>query len=123
MSPSSSPAALYHSIPQELVGESHDNEEQESELAFGPPQTLVDARISWIYFLLGCSVLLPWNGMCSLGFTPVQWVYKLISDDYGHPLLPLPTCRFPTKAHIRFILNHLFYCRQFCLLGSRYRGI
>jgi hypothetical protein len=128
MSPSSPSEALYYSIPQEPVDESHagyDNEERESELALNSdlPQTSVNPNISWIYFLLGSSVLLPWNGMFSLGSIPAQWVDKFISYDHGHPLLPFPTCRFPTQTHIHFLPNHFFHYLQFCLLGPRNHGI
>ena len=78
MSPPLSPKALYHAIPQALddTGEAtlRDEEEQEQDelAALDPPQALVDPRISWIYFLLGCSVLLPWNGMYLFGVIPVD---------------------------------------------------
>ncbi|KAF9468919.1 nucleoside transporter-domain-containing protein [Collybia nuda] len=76
MSSPSSPEVLYHAIPQALVNENHavvpsdieldaDGEEAESgDLALStvdPPTLLVDSRIRWIHFVLGCSVLLPWN--------------------------------------------------------------
>ncbi|KAF8225429.1 hypothetical protein L208DRAFT_1306344 [Tricholoma matsutake] len=68
ISPTSSPRALYHAIPQAPGDESDevtlegDVEQEQAELA--ALQALpVDPRISWIFFLLGCSVLLPWNVM------------------------------------------------------------
>lgn len=73
ISPTSSPRALYHAIPQAPGDESDevtlegDVEQEQAELA--ALQALpVDPRISWIFFLLGCSVLLPWNGMYFPGF-------------------------------------------------------
>ena len=77
VSPPLSPKALYHALPQTSGEESDEatphgeSEEQEQDellvAALDPPQALVDPRISWIYFLLGCSVLLPWNGMDLFG--------------------------------------------------------
>ena len=71
MSLPSSSQPLYHAIPQTSVDASHGvvpldgNEETEStELGFETSHpALVDTRTEWIYFMLGCSVLLPWNGM------------------------------------------------------------
>jgi equilibrative nucleoside transporter 1/2/3 len=85
MSPPLSPKALYHAIPQALADESDeatlhpDSEEQEQDelAALDPPQALVDPRISWIYFLLGCSVLLPWNGMYSLWVILIYSVFTI----------------------------------------------
>ena len=34
------------------------------------PPFLVDSRVRWIHFVLGCSVLLPWNGACLLAPVP-----------------------------------------------------
>jgi len=78
MSPPSSPEALYHAIPQALADENHaiatsdieldgEEEQEHTGLALDPPQALVGPRISLMYFLLGCSVLLPWNGTYPLG--------------------------------------------------------
>ncbi|TFK43275.1 nucleoside transporter-domain-containing protein [Crucibulum laeve] len=64
-----SPEALYHALPQspdvpdpsdvELDGETADTRQPPSD----PPAALVDSRVGWIHFILGCSVLLPWNVM------------------------------------------------------------
>ncbi|KAF8165080.1 nucleoside transporter-domain-containing protein [Crassisporium funariophilum] len=66
--PPGSPEALYHAIPQhseDIVNTSVielDGEAAEPTLpATDPPAFLVDSRIQWIHFILGCSVLLPWN--------------------------------------------------------------
>ncbi|KAJ6567223.1 nucleoside transporter-domain-containing protein [Mycena vulgaris] len=72
MSPHS-PDALYHPIPQAPVAanpvladpdidaeESQDDATIASDLA---PDVVVDSRIRWIHFVLGCAVLLPWNVM------------------------------------------------------------
>ncbi|KAJ6538997.1 nucleoside transporter-domain-containing protein [Mycena capillaripes] len=71
MSPHS-PNALYHAIPSAPVAANPvvlpdpdvDAEESQddttSDLA---PDVIVDSRIRWIHFVLGCAVLLPWNLM------------------------------------------------------------
>jgi len=68
--PPRSPEALYHAVPPSdnvVVNESQIELDGET-LAepvpppMDPPPALVDSRIHWVYFILGCSVLLPWNG-------------------------------------------------------------
>ncbi|KIM45965.1 hypothetical protein M413DRAFT_298833 [Hebeloma cylindrosporum] len=67
MSPSlDSPSALYHVLPNQddLVNASQielDGDSEEATVPTDPPPQLVDSRIRWIHFILGCSVLLPWN--------------------------------------------------------------
>lgn len=66
LSPDSS-SALYHVIPNQdnLVNVSQIELEGDSEVASPPtepPLQLVDSRIHLVYFILGCSVLLSWNG-------------------------------------------------------------
>ncbi|RDB20451.1 Equilibrative nucleoside transporter 1 [Hypsizygus marmoreus] len=80
MSPPHSPEALYHAIPQALADEDHviipsdieleaedamtAAEAESGDLALttvDPPPVLVDSSVRWIHFVLGCSVLLPWN--------------------------------------------------------------
>ncbi|KAF8076051.1 nucleoside transporter-domain-containing protein [Lyophyllum atratum] len=77
MSPPRSTEALYHAVPQTFTNENHqvtpsdieleaDEEADSGDLALStvdPPPAVVDAQIRWIYFVLGCSVLLPWNVM------------------------------------------------------------
>ncbi|GLB33476.1 putative nucleoside transporter [Lyophyllum shimeji] len=77
MSPPRSPEALYQAIPQALANEDHrvipadieleaDEQVDAGDLALtttDPPSVVVDTRIRWIHFVLGCSVLLPWNVM------------------------------------------------------------
>lgn len=75
MSPPSSPEALYHAIPQVLSDEGDENTvcdielngEEECGPTLDPSQALIDPWITWIYFLLGCCILLPWNGTYPLG--------------------------------------------------------
>ncbi|KAL0949190.1 hypothetical protein HGRIS_009268 [Hohenbuehelia grisea] len=76
MSPSS-PEALYHAIPQAPVAANPivppseielDNEGRELDDELGatydaPSSLVVEARIRWIHFILGCAILLPWNVM------------------------------------------------------------
>jgi equilibrative nucleoside transporter 1/2/3 len=72
-----SPKALYHPIPQAPVAanpavlpdpdgdaeESQDDATSASDVADSLlVQVVVDSRIRAIHFVLGCAVLLPWNG-------------------------------------------------------------
>ncbi len=71
---SRSPEALYHAIPQAPLA-SHPVLPAEPDIEMedeGDPDgahesthphfTHVDTRVRWIFFILGCAVLLPWNG-------------------------------------------------------------
>ncbi|KAJ7477085.1 nucleoside transporter-domain-containing protein [Mycena galericulata] len=71
---SHSPNALYHPIPQGPIPENPavlpDPDVEESQGGDSdilgsdlPPDVVVDTRIRWIHFILGCAVLLPWNVM------------------------------------------------------------
>lgn len=60
--------ALYRPIPQgpeivpldsEQVAEDFENTQPRIIPSTG---SLVDSKIVWIHFILGCAVLLPWNG-------------------------------------------------------------
>lgn len=56
--------AVYHALPPAEVDDDCDSE---LELALDDSATfvvdqVVDSRIRWIYFMLGCAILLPWNG-------------------------------------------------------------
>ncbi|KAJ6510187.1 nucleoside transporter-domain-containing protein [Mycena vitilis] len=73
MSPHS-PEALYHAIPQAPVATNpvvlpHLDAEELQDLddpTLAPdlaPDVVVNSRIQWIHFVLGCAVLLPWNVM------------------------------------------------------------
>lgn len=68
MSLERSSETLYHVLPQasssssELLTVTPSDVESELDLAADPPPVLIDSRIRWIHFMLGCSVLLPWNG-------------------------------------------------------------
>ena len=68
---------MYHPIPQAPVatapllgGEVSDNVEEEmnetEEESMVPNHSVipVNRRIWWIHYILGCAVLLPWNGAC-----------------------------------------------------------
>ncbi|KAJ7781611.1 nucleoside transporter-domain-containing protein [Mycena metata] len=81
-----SPDALYHAVPQApvaanpVVHSAFEEVEEDADIASDPPSfislartnicllshhrnVVVDSRIRWIHFVLGCAVLLPWNVM------------------------------------------------------------
>lgn len=111
MSPHSS-EALYHPIPQAPVAatpvvlpdidqESLDEATIASDLApyysfhCQPNRLLtgrlsevtVNTRIRWIHFVLGCAVLLPWNGTRTSASFPTCCTELEPSNDYGHAVL------------------------------------
>ena len=69
---SSDSRAPYQSLPQTDSDDTQtnlrsslelDNEENlAEELVSQEAQSSGDARVRWIHFILGCAVLLPWNG-------------------------------------------------------------
>lgn len=77
--PPGSPEALYHAIPQtddpvnasqiELEGETNSDP---IPLPSDPPRILVDTRIRQAYFVLGCAVLLSWNGAYPYSLVPYR---------------------------------------------------
>ena len=63
--PRRSPEVLYHAVPQTDALFNASSIELEGETPTSPPTPpipLTEARIWWTYFILGCAVLLPWNG-------------------------------------------------------------
>lgn len=72
--PPGSPEALYHAIPQpddnpnaSLIELDNDDEAVEPVPQSPEVQAIpVDSRIRWIHFILGCAVLLPFNGLVVL---------------------------------------------------------
>lgn len=100
MSPSS-PQALYHPIPQAPVASNPvlrrsdveldaDDAADSNDSVAHRPAVSVNSRIRWIYFIMGCAVLLPWNGAygsvlleCSL------IILSLFSNDHGYTLFPI----------------------------------
>lgn len=120
MSPPS-PEALYHAIPQAPVAANSvildpeiELDDEGSELGdpislsssppLGPPPPPVDTRIAWIHFVLGCSVLLPWNGVSGYNLC-LQVVFKSTnqcypSHDHCYTLLSLPVSRFSPKNNV-----------------------
>lgn len=62
-------SAAYHAIPQApvpvdplVLEDVEDDELIQSAIEIPPVAIREDARIKWIHFILGCGVLLPWNG-------------------------------------------------------------
>ncbi|KAJ7162577.1 nucleoside transporter-domain-containing protein [Mycena crocata] len=61
---SSSSDALYHALPQVGPDPDVDPEGSQDDSVSGlTSSVVVDSRIQWIHFILGCAVLLPWNVM------------------------------------------------------------
>ncbi|KIK08470.1 hypothetical protein K443DRAFT_128378 [Laccaria amethystina LaAM-08-1] len=56
-----SPQALYHPLPHHSDSRTPSDDLATEQLVLHPPSPLVDARVRWIHFIMGCAVLLPWN--------------------------------------------------------------
>lgn len=119
MSPSRSPEALYHAIPQALAPEDdHQSPPDILELeadgtteADGyfapshPPAAIVDTQVWWIHFILGCCVLLPWNGaLQSIALLLHVLIHAFdaiyCSYDYSNAIFSFSTKRFPSEGSI-----------------------
>ncbi|KAG6919287.1 hypothetical protein DXG01_007419 [Tephrocybe rancida] len=97
MSPPRSPEALYHAIPQALAPEierelpsdileleaEDEADASDSPTPADPPAVVVDAQVRWIHFILGCCVLLPWNGYIAVMITATPYFLSRLN---GSPL-------------------------------------
>ncbi|KAJ6627477.1 nucleoside transporter-domain-containing protein [Mycena sp. CBHHK59/15] len=118
MSPHS-PDALYHAIPQAPVAakpvvlpepdvdaeESQDDASLTSDLA---PNVVVDSRIQWIHFILGCAVLLPWNVMITA--TPF-FIARLANSSFRLTFSSYLSCAF-TASNFIFLARATITSRQ-----------
>ena len=83
------PTSLEAAVPPAVL-EDNGVLAEEDEEGIEVPNLPPDVRIRWVHFLLGCAVLLPWNGA-----QPNVLQYKYVlrhaldSVDNGHALLPL----------------------------------
>lgn len=125
MSPSlGSPEALYHAIPRpdddpnasqiylDVDSELH---EPVSSLS-APPATVVDARIRWIHFILGCAVLLPWNG--ALYYAPcARQLMDRHSRHHGNAILHFSVIQLILADHFCLLPYHVLYGIQLRIPG------
>jgi equilibrative nucleoside transporter 1/2/3 len=74
--------ALYRPVPQgpEIVALDQEQVEEDvenSQLRITPSTgSVVDADIKWVFFILGCSVLLPWNGLYTIYESDLSLAYS-----------------------------------------------
>ena len=110
--PPDSPQALYHSVPQ--LPEASNSEialDAEAE-DLDPPQDippeLIDHKIKWINFVLGCAVLLPWNGAPSMSILlrSVMLMHTLACSHYhGNAIFPLAFARIVIEVDLRVLFD------------------
>jgi len=64
MSATIEPGAVYHALPTAPHDDDRDSEiaVDDSDTESSVTDQPVDNRILWVYFMLGCATLLPWNG-------------------------------------------------------------
>ncbi|KAF8211499.1 nucleoside transporter-domain-containing protein [Mycena galopus ATCC 62051] len=115
MSPRS-PEALYHAIPQAPVAAvvlpdpNVDPEESQDEVTIADlePEVIVNSRISWIHFVLGAAVLLPWNVMITA--TPF-FLSRLADSPHRLAFSSYLSCAF-TASNFIFLARATITSRQ-----------
>lgn len=92
--------SAYHRVPSEPELSSSSDElrlEDEQELAdefvHREAALSTDNRVRWIHFILGCAVLLPWNGTRCINVSDLL-TNLLNSHDYCNTVLRRETERF-----------------------------
>jgi len=102
MSLERSSETLYHALPQvsssSLLTVTPSDVELDETPAVDPPPVLIDSRIRWIHFILGCSVLLPWNALITA--TPF-FLSRLTHSAYRHT--------FPSYLSITFMISNFVF--------------
>jgi equilibrative nucleoside transporter 1/2/3 len=80
--PSIESGAVYRALPTGPHDDDHDSEiavDDSGTDNFATDQP-VDSRIRWVYFMLGCAVLLPWNGEFMTPFCNVILYHGMFSQ-------------------------------------------
>ncbi|KAJ7499272.1 nucleoside transporter-domain-containing protein [Mycena latifolia] len=111
-----SPDALYHPIPQAPVAANPlvlpdpdlDSEESQDDASNLAPDVVVDSRIRWIHFVLGCAVLLPWNVMITA--TPF-FLSRLANSPLRLSFTSYLTCAF-TASNFIFLASATITSKQ-----------
>lgn len=109
--------ALYSPIPQSI--EVADDAAPQSLPT--PTNPLSDTRIRWIHFILGSSVLLPWNGTVYSIVLLDSAVYIFYSDNHRNAIFLRSACELTTQINFQFISDDLIHCRQFYISCSCHR--
>lgn len=117
--------AIYHPIPQAPVASNPipegspdldlDDDAALSGSGFIPTQNVMDSRIHWAHFMLGCAVLLPWNGALSLlsgNHGALNGASTPCSLDHSNTVLPSPRRGYFTEERVLFLPIHDIYRRQ-----------
>ena len=72
-----------------------------------------DARIGWIHLILGCAVLLPWNGAVPSSTAQPKSDVVAASTDHRDAVFPNTTRGFVAQEHVQLVPLHNFHGRQF----------
>lgn len=83
-----------------------------------------DRRIYWIHVVLGCAILLPWNGELNLVFsTRTNLIASSLctseSFDYCNSLLPLKAGRVLAQRHFQLLPVDHVHCGELWLPRTR----
>lgn len=113
--------ALYHPIPQDVSHATADlqleNDEEALAEGFVAHEHAVthDHRIGWIHFILGCAVLLPWNGECSRLVRHAHNNLRMNSLDNCVAVLSLEGCGLTLEGYIQLVPIHDVHCGELLL--------
>lgn len=117
--PSDSPQALYHSVPQLPEASNSeialDAEAEDSNPPQDIPPELIDRKIKWISFILGCAVLLPWNGEVSVSILlrSDMLIRMLACSHYNsNAILPRAFARIVIEVDLRVLFDDHVHALQ-----------
>lgn len=112
--------AIYHPIPQAPVASNAiptaspevDLDDEAILSGSSMQESVVDSRISWTHFMLGCAVLLPWNGACACRGTRRFAQDKRISSHNRNTILPTARDWNVLEEHILLIPVYHIHCSE-----------
>jgi len=124
--PPDSPQAIYHSIPQ--VPEAASSEialnNEEEDVFSDIPSDLLDPKIKTINFVLGCAVLLPWNGASpSQSSTGPLSDWSLDSNYHCDALFLVTAQGLVAQVNLRVVSHDHIHLGQLHLPRSRHRHL
>lgn len=121
MSRSEAPETLYHPIPQGPVAINpvlHDVDDSDEVTLAGasPSNSRLDKRIRWVHFVLGCAVLLPWNGTARPFFLKIcSLMNPFASNDNRNSIFPVETSFFSSQTSVQLLPVQLIHRCQLWL--------
>ena len=119
--------AIYHPIPQAPVASNpipsaSPDPDVDDETILSSPRAAhghveVDGRIRWIHFLLGCAVLLPWNGTSQLYWQILGYLQCTVAIITATPYFLSRLDGTPLKSTFSSYLSTTFTAANFGFLA------